>query len=355
MSRGEEASALGPEERALLQVANEERHLPGPEIDAELVESRVLRKITAEAPPRRRAPKLPVAIAAAFLVAAGVAVSFGLKHHGTQAASSASAEHTQALAGEKLALGEIVVAGASPLTVEHAGHARWTLSKGSRATLERRDSVVVVRLLAGELEADVLPRPVPETFVVEASTVRAAVHGTHFVVKYRSDGVYVGVSDGVVMVTRQGTGDSTPLRAPADQTFVVDEQPPSAAPAVRSPSSPVTPPHAAARPAAHVPAAPGAALPEEPPISAVEAGVSEVVSAVQRCFVSSSTADSEVQVSVRSTVSFRVLPNGELRDIRFEPPLSPNATACARAELGAVRFSESRQGIALSRVLELER
>jgi hypothetical protein len=106
---------------------------------------------------------------------------------------------------------------------------------------------------------------------------------------------------------------------------------------------------------AHVPAPSGTALPDEPPISAVEAGVSEVVSAVQRCFVSTSTGGSEVQVSVRSTLSFQVLPNGELRDIAFQPPLSPNATACARADLGAIRFSESRQGIALSRVLELKR
>ena len=355
MSRGDEATELTPGERALLQVTNEERHLPGPEIDADAVESRVLHKIAAESPPKRRAPRWPVAAAAALLVAAAAALSFGLTHERDPALLSSGSTRAHPLAGEKLAVGEAISAEATPLTVEHAGHARWTLAPGSRATLERRDSIVIVRLLSGAIEAKVEPRPVPETFVVEAGSVRVAVHGTHFIVKYEPAGVFVDVSEGVVMVTRAGTSESTPLRAPASHSFALGPDAPSSTAGASRRSPPPAAQHAVPRPAANVPAPSGVALPDQPPISAVEAGVSEVVGAVQRCFAGNSGPGSDVQVSVRSTVSFQVLPNGELRDIGFEPPLSPNATACARAELGAVRFSESRQGITLSRVLELKR
>jgi hypothetical protein len=354
MSRGDEASELTPDERALLQVTNEERHLPGPEIDAEAVESRVIRKIKAEAPPKRRAPRWPIPLAAALLVAAGVTVFVGVHHEREPSMASSDSARPSTLAGDELAIGASVSAGTTPLTVEHTGHARWTLAPGSRATLERRDSVVVVRLLRGALEADVEPRPVPETFVVEAGTLRVAVHGTHFVVKYESPGVFVDVTKGIVRVTREGSSESTPLRAPASQSFSLgSEAPSSTAGAPRPASLPAVPP-AAPRPAANVPA-PSVSLPDQPSISAVEAGVSDVVAAVQRCFAASAGSGSDVEVSVRSTVAFQVLPNGELRDIGFEPPLSPSATACARAELGAIRFSESQHGITLSRVLELKR
>jgi hypothetical protein len=355
MSRRDEATALSAEERALLQVAHEERHLPGPGLDGEIIESRVLRKIAAEVPPKRRSPRWSVPVAAALLVAAGIAVTVGLRHEGKSPVSSSNASEARPVAGEKLVLGQSISASEKPVTVEHAGHARWTLAPGSQATLERRDSVVIVRLLSGSLEADVEPRPVPETFVVEAGSVRAAVHGTHFIVKYEPAGVFVNVTEGVVLVTRDGTSESTPLRAPASQSFALGASAPSSTAGARRSASPPTVPHAGARQPAHAPAPSGAALPDEPSISAVETGVSEVVSAVQRCFAESSASGSDVQVSVRSTVSFQVLPNGELSGIRFEPPLSPNATACARDALGGVRFSESRQGIALSRVLELKR
>jgi hypothetical protein len=355
MARRNEAKWLSPEERALLRVTEEERELSGPEIDAELVESRVVQKIGAAPPVKRRASRWPVAVAAAAL-AAGVAGLFFSSRHTESSPSMFAATESGPVAGDTLALGETVSAGESPLSVEHPGHALWTLAPGSQAALERRDSVVSVRLIAGELEAEVKPRPVPETFVVEAGTLRVAVHGTRFVVKHRPEGVLVDVSEGVVAVTRKGASEATLLRAPAAQSFAFTAAAPSERSGAHRAKQPSPAPHVTARSPVLASAPPEeTSLPDEPPISAVEAGVSEVVAAVQRCFGSGSTPDSEVQVFARSTVSFQVTPNGELRGIDFEPPLAPHVTACAREALGKVRFAESQRGIALSRVLELRR
>lgn len=354
----QDEAATSVEEQALLQVLQEERKLPSPKLNAGAVEARVLRKIAAETPPKRRGARWSAKVAVALLVAAGVAVKLSFKEAPRSPALEALANvaSEKSVSGETLALRQPLRAQEEPLYVEHPGHVRWSLAPGSEAELVRRDSVVVVRLLHGSLEADVAPRPVPETFVVEAGPVRAAVHGTRFVVGYDASGVVVDVKEGIVMVTREGSAQSTPLRAPARESFAPSlEAAPERREARRSESAPAPAPRAPARPEAKTVASVAASLPEEPSIAAVEAGVSEVVAAVQRCFASGAKPEAGVEITARTTILLQVQPNGEASLVGFTPPLSPSVTSCSRAALGSVRFAASQRGIALRRVLDLRR
>jgi pyruvate-formate lyase len=62
-----------------------------------------------------------------------------------------------------------------------------------------------------------------------------------------------------------------------------------------------------------------------------------------------------MRVTARTTLSLSVLPDGRIAKSAFDPPLAPNVSQCAQGAAAAIRFVASREGVTLTRVLELRR
>jgi len=370
-------SADRPEERALAGLISELREQPTPELDWQRVEARLLQEPKPEATrsawfeKRARLPALGfVALAAAAALVVG-------SHRAPLPAPAAVARGaTELVNGDQLALGTHLTAGATPLVVEHAGRASWTLEPHGTAVLTRTGEFLTLRLESGALSARVVPTPRPETFAVEVEQTRVAVHGTEFRVERSGDRVLVSVTAGTVAVEPSGA-ESAPsflLRKDSRGNFGLDGLTGSiegnasalvAEPHAQSlrelgPRLPLSRPHvtnvasATDKTPPHDPVQASESLPEQPSISNIETGVSAAVELLSRCFRAQARSK-DIAVSARTGLTLSVGPDGAIKSATFEPPLGPTVEECAVKGLRTLTFAHSVAGVTFTRILEVSR
>ncbi len=341
-------------------------------------------------------------IVGAFAAAAAAAVFLRPVSHGASfdATSSApvAATHVVSSLVSRTGAGEVRVAGAttkdgSPLgagdTVETEGAraffvsawgsgrtVAWSLEEQSSIDMRRvprgqgTDGPLVLGLERGAIEAQVTPVPRGEAFAVDVGSMRVAVHGTHLRVAREGAHVSVDLTEGVVSIgepPRTGSTYGTLVTAPAHVTFDlddpshevhVDKSASAVRPAIQLTASPSGPSAARAVPAAAPPAAPERVTPP-PPARAEHEGPGAVAApprsdtasvhadphadATVQQAVASCTAPllrgADVHVTVTSTLSLRVGPDGLVTFARFDPPLAPEAQTCAASVIYRTRFS----------------
>jgi ferric-dicitrate binding protein FerR (iron transport regulator) len=289
-----------------------------------------------------------------FLAAAGLAVTIGWFTAGARApiaTPSAIDVPRQALDGNVLADGSRVEASVEDVAVEHAKHSRWTLERGGRATVTTSDGVVRVELERGSLVAEVVPSPRKETFVVEASGTRVAVHGTAFRVALVGERVDVSVKEGVVLVgprDRPGSGRSMSANQSSSFTLagaLLDAERTATVRRSRPPADRREVPSAARPPE----------LPLEPSIDEVERLVNQVFEVGAACFQSRTATANGVRVTANTTATLRVSPDGRLELAGLDPPLAPPVQSCFSEGIGKLSIGPSQRGIQIVRRMELER
>ncbi|MEQ9317749.1 MAG: FecR domain-containing protein, partial [Polyangiaceae bacterium] len=217
--------------RLLRTIVEEVRDAPPPPVDWDVVEARLLARVTADSASRRRQAKaaprwsavagFAAAAAAVVFLAAGIGGDTTDPDPGPVAADVV--DHTELVAvprgaGEPVLYTVVgmprhsaVQSGAEPMRFTLPGVVTWTLAPNSRVVMEsvpvpQGASTMphVVRLEHGRIDAEVVPRrdsdQLLEAFVVDAGATRVAVHGTVFSVERRDDVVDVEVTRGSVTV-----------------------------------------------------------------------------------------------------------------------------------------------------------
>lgn len=358
-----------PREATLRRLLRDARAEPTPELDWARMEERLLLRTRSSATPAQRSfyPYAWVALAVAAAVVLWLVGSHS--RHAGPPAPNASVDVSGPL--QELAdladVGTRFEATTREVTVRHVDRAKWTLAKGSSAVLAGKDEVIRVQLERGSVLSEVVPNPRPETFVVEVAGARVAVHGTVFRVSLEGGRVLVDVREGTVGVGPLGSAPAFMLKAPAHGNFAADGRSgsvdgrwvsanqthpagPQKAPLARSSS-------AAATSSGAVSLAPvvSADLPSEPSINDIETGVARIVDATSDCFARHTQSADGVQITVHTALSLKVLANGSVTNVDFQPPLSPAAEACAAARIAQVRFAASKQGAPVTRMLELKK
>jgi ferric-dicitrate binding protein FerR (iron transport regulator) len=337
--------------RALERVLDEARAEPAVDLDWGRVEGLLDR-----APRFQELEPEPSGVLrrALILVAAGLALTIGWFAAGTRAPiatpAAVDARH-QALDGNLLADGSRLEASGKDVTVEHARHSRWTLERGGRATVTTYDGVVRVELERGSLVADVVPSHRKETFVVEASGTRVAVHGTEFRVALVGERVDVSVKEGVVLVgprDRPGAGRS--ISANQSSSFTL-----TGAPLEGERTTKVRPRRTPSDRRDAPTAAPAPELPLQPSIEEVEQLVSQVLGLGATCFQKHTATANGVRVTASTTVTLHALPDGRLELVGLDPPLAPPVQSCFSGGVGKLSIAESQRGIQIGRRMELER
>lgn len=402
-------------ERALAEATREARSEAVPAIDWEAVEERLPMTRIATIPPRPFSYR-PYAFGAAFALGAAAVVGFGFGGQ-EQAATPARVATTRAaspavvpartgeLDGNGLAPGTRVSAGDEPQRVVHHGHVTWTLAPHSTAVLIARGDVVGIRLEAGSVTSRVVKSSRVETFAVEAADVRVAAHGTEFVVTLGADGVSVSVTEGTVLVgPREEPGVGQFVSGRASKRFTLAGKPledettaalgtlrarrPDTAPAapegdastnvaatasadgtgasnvpgdpsgsgkvasVAGPSLRTKPKTEAAAPAPSEELPSG---PERPSAEALESSTRAVIGLAAACFKQRTATSDGVRIMAQTTVTFRTSPEGGMKSVDFEPPLSPWVQVCVNAGMGGIKTEATRYGFQVSRTVDLER
>lgn len=361
------------QEPMLERLLDDARNEAPAELDWARLEARLMRDVRS-AEGRTRSTRAPRS-ASSFVwatAAAVVLIGGGLWLGRSGGAPSTSPQEPQATHeaskararnGDELLPGARVEADAAEVDVEHAGRARWTLVPGSSAELREKGERITLRLARGRVVSHVTPNPKPETFVVEALGTRVAVHGTVFSVAVVGERVVVEVSEGTVAVGPLGEAAPFRLHAPAHGDFAADgasgnvngshvPEPEARASGAAKPSV-QHPPSAAAEGSPEV-AVTEAELPTEPSISDIEAGVAPIVEAASACFRSHTQRAEGVELTVRTAISLTILGSGAISSVDFQPPLSPEAEACASANIAKIVFARSKQGARVTRLLELK-
>lgn len=147
-----------------------------------------------------------VAVAISFCIGGWV----GHLHHQLSTGSvSRAGSSPRAMDGNTLGLNQELEAGAEPIVVGHAGVAQWTLAPEGKARLAIQGRYLTVRLDVGRIDAEVVPSNQPESFAVEAGTLRVAVHGTRFAVEKIEGFIDVTVTEGTVVVGSKGQPGQT--------------------------------------------------------------------------------------------------------------------------------------------------
>lgn len=338
------------------------------ELDFARVERRLLQKIAREAPAAPKQSRRALGWGALGMAAcAALWLARSEPPASSPRAASAVIEATGAelhRSGDALAIGERVSAVERAVTVEHAGRASWRLSPNASALLVGKGERISVRLEHGSVLSEVVPSSKPETFVIEAGLARVAVHGTVFRVELARGHVLVEVREGVVKVGPLDGKSGFELRAPASGEFAldgrsgrIDGEP------VSEPEARPTEPSRPARLRASSPSPSGAGpspsssaeLSSEPSISDIEAGFVRVVDLASDCFARHTRSADGVQITVRTAVSLELAASGAVTRVEFQPPLSPDAEACAIEGIKKVEFAPSLEGTKVTRLLELKR
>jgi hypothetical protein len=327
--------------RQLGEVTREAREDPTPEVDWEAIESRLPMTRVETVPPRALNVRPWLYAAIGVVGAGGLGLRFA--QHGRRATTARApaapfqaARTTPDLNGEELALGAHVSTSAFPLSVAHAGHARWTLGPQSGATLLTNGELVTVRLDRGTLSARVTKSSSAEAFAVEAADLRVAAHGTEFAVTLGDDAVSVNLTEGSVLVgPRAEPGKGELLSSPSAKRYTLGGLPfDGAVPDAGSPEP---------------------AAPEQVSPASLATTTSAVLALAQRCFKARTAAGEGVRVTAQSTLTFRARPDGSLGRIDFEPPLSPSVQACISAGVSAIHAQPTKHGFQMSHSAELER
>lgn len=372
----------------LRQLIREKRDEPPPEVDWDRVEQQLMEKVESDAPaplPRPSPwPALALVAAAAAVVIAGIGLLNRSSHQVTATSAPAAQKAPVArvlrapshhifgvsqtkLSGDKLAVGDRVVAGAQAVQVEHAGRATWTLSPGSRATVALVGRYLTVRLETGSVTADVVPSPRPESFAVEVKGTRVAVHGTHFTVQRLGDHAKVTLERGVVAVgpaSERGHTQGWLMTAPATGTFSLDgastgyveqrKPAPEGTTAARTPAPAPAAPAPAKAASAQASEEPGP-LPLQPTDDELARGAEQVAATVRSCFAKHTESDQGVRISAHSKLSIDIAAGGNIRTLHFNPPLAPSVQRCSAGVMQSVHFPASTQGATVTRTLELQR
>jgi len=357
-------------EATLRRVLRDARTEEPVDVDWARVEERLLHEARRAPRPAQRASYglVWVALAAAAAVALWIASSRAPSHSTQTPPALVAAKDPLRRDGDQLALGERVTAAERTIAVAHAGRASWSLSPNSSAQLIERGERISLRLERGSVLSEVVPSAKPETFVVEAAGARIAVHGTVFRVSLEGQRVLVQVREGVVAVGPRGSAPAFLLKAPAAGDFSadgrsgnIDGQPVGEPEAPRSErlkqarartSSAVT---AENVPAPDTAASDAAPLPNEPSIDEIEKGIARIVDVTSDCFRRYTQSADGVQITVRTALSLRIAATGAVTDAQFQPPLSPDAAACAATSISHIAFAPSAQGTQVTRLLELKR
>ena len=297
--------------------------------------------------------------------------------------------------------GDVIVAGAAPVSFRREGVVAFTLAPSSRITVrsvgDSHGVGTTVQLEQGAIHAEVTPRAASEglieAFAVEVDRTRVAVHGTAFSVGRTETGILVDVEHGTVVVGPAGNVGVTaghilvgPSRAsfsldgsrgarflPRDPAPLVAAAPPRDAVALAPPGSAdaiaavnpqevvVVAPGVHAAIPAHVEVAPALApapsatgAPDvavvAPAIPAPPAALSEAVIAarLRQCFERSYASDSgsAVPLSVVSTLHISLQADGSVKSAIFNPPLKPELMACAGRAISG-KFAEGNRQIDL--------
>lgn len=360
-------SELDPREATLRQLVRDARAEKLPELDWSNVEERLVREVTRSAPRSAQRSFYPLAWAALAVAAVCAVWLVGRRSDvAVRQAPPRIIEATEPLRknGDKLPVGTRLAADEREISVDHARRATWTLAPKSSAVLAGKGERITLRLEQGSVLSEVVPNPKPETYVVEAAGTRIAVHGTVFRVGLENGRVVVQVREGTVAVGPLGSVPAFFLKAPAHGDFSpdgrsgsIDGRPLGQSEERRAQPLKLTPPRApsAAAPQGRASAAPPAELPLEPSISDIEVGVVRIVDAASDCFSRHTTSAEGVQITVRTALSLKIDASGEVSDVDFQPPLSPDAEECAAASISQVSFAPSKQGASVTRMLELKR
>jgi hypothetical protein len=254
---------------------------------------------------------------------------------------------------------------------------QWAMEDGAEVAVQRTQEGIVLRLLRGATEAEVVPVPHGEAFAVDVvgegdRAARIAVHGTHLRVARDGDHVVVDLTEGVVSIGRPpkaGSTYGTLVTAPAHVEFDVGD--PSALRVDHAPSAvraaidlsarshtaaPEPAPVASLSPPDDPPrAAPSPRPPAHPPVPTREPS-DLVADAVRACFAQSRSAPPSapgVRVSVSTTLEIPVDREGVAHSFTFDPPLPGDVQICASKTIFATRFAPGRAPVRL--FLELSR
>ncbi|MEB2312563.1 MAG: FecR domain-containing protein [Sorangiineae bacterium] len=366
--------------RALRQLTEEARQAPSPKLDWDALEERLFTAepgLTLARVTPSRARWALLAAAAAAVVAGGVGLRGGAPSQPSAAVSEPNHPRVfgpagAALDGAALIEGDRVLAGDAPVVVSEPGRATWTLAPHGSATLVDAGRFRTVRLEAGAISVAVVPKLAPESFAIEVGHTRVAAHGTRFTVKRAGERAEVTLEEGVVAVgasADRGRTRGFVMRAPSTGRFSLDgaklgevNGPPAdsleAARAGAEDERAATPAATPRPPKSTGPSArpePDAARPDVPDAVALERGAARVMALVEECFSKGTAAPRGVAISARVSLSFSVLPSGEVAALTAEPPLSPEVQACSERELSGPLFAASRRGATITRTLHLAR
>jgi len=340
------------------------------ELDWQAAEERLLARLRRDDEPAR-IPKRSYfwPVTGALAAAAGLALvvaSLARGGHDTRvetaapvAKRSGPSAPVTVLDGDRVLLRADIDARDANVRVDHAGHASWSLERGGRARILERGAAVTVALDAGALLAEVARSEKSESFAVQVGSTRVAVHGTVFRVERGAHRLLVDVREGTVSVKPTHARPSTRgflLVAPATGSFTLDgksgvvrRRPRSAS--MPAPANDQRTAGQAAPPTQSSPQTSG--LPDSPPMSAIETGVSRIVDVANHCFASHTRPTGDIQIVVATTITFDVTPAGSVRGLGFAPPLAPAVHDCVQGGLGGITFSASREGASVTRTLEL--
>jgi ferric-dicitrate binding protein FerR (iron transport regulator) len=362
----------------LSRLVREVRSDEVPAVDWDKVE-RSLTERVARAPAMspvkaRRSAWGPLALAAAAAAVLGVFGARQLAHQKPVYAMEKSAarwtvEAPVTLDGSRLTVGQRVTAGTAEVRVVHAGKATWTLAPGSRGMIAVGGELLTVQLEHGAALAEVVPAKRIESFAVEADALRAAAHGTVFRVARRGQRVYVDVTEGLVAVGPASTRGATRgwlLTAPARGNFSLDGTSGSVEGETASVATSGGPLGAKGAGAGVNPGAvsqsaraesddAAAELPDKPTMDAVQAGFAKLIPAVNQCFQQNTQARGDIEVTANTRVTVKVAPDGSIASREFAPPLAPAVLSCSAPKIDAIRFAPSKQGITVSRYMQLTR
>ena len=354
-------------EAVLRQIVVDVQHSEPPEVDWDKLETRLVASVERRAAPNRRSgarSKLSWLLAALVFGVLGLALVELRRAPGSDdqkslaAERAAPAEASAPTDGEKLEVGQRIVATAQPVTIRHRGLAEWVLAPGSAGEVKALDPTVVIQLQSGSLSANVTPSARSESFIVEAGGLRVSVRGTVFSVERVGEQVVVDVKEGTVAVGQPGKSSETLLVGPASGRFLSTGE--RAGTALRTQGrvsrrgAPNPPDATAPAPPASI-SATAAGLQQEPTFEDVERGLSMVEASLADCLGRHTDQGDTIKLSLRTRVTLKVEPDGSLSRHRFLPPLAPSIAGCFAAEASQMSFAPSLTGAHIIRDLEIAR
>lgn len=357
-----------------------------PDLDWARIEQGVFASIGTQSSPR---PVLTPEVPWQRLVAlAAVAAASILGLHHLAASPSSSTDSSRVVAQPLLPVATVTqpaepsglrngsrIHSAQSSTYQHGGWATFVVRGGSDITVDRIDDTVELSLESGAINVSVKPGQQPGSFVVLAGNTAIAVHGTRFTVLRHVDDVVVRVDEGVVSVgspSRRGPTVRWLVGAGTQGTFSLDSGSNASfdtwVPRPPPPIASAQPPAPKARPAPSSDAAAAAPSAQEDPSrsaahaqmlpdkltrAAADEAMGPVLAKIQECYhQAASTMAPGVKVSVESTLTVRIAPDGHVVSGVFDPPLKPDAQACAMSAVAAAVFPQARNASELQADLQ---